>query len=131
MERASRLIGKLRLPDGAVSEEELACAAWTVAVGKRIAGHARAERLVRSKLVVGVDDAVWQRQLFHMSRMILSRVQEVMGAKVVDDIEFRVAPPKRGPQRADHIALPGDEANGIADRGLRRLYVASRKREMA
>jgi Dna[CI] antecedent, DciA len=135
MERASRVIGKLKLAAGSLTEEERACAAWTAAVGKRIAEHARAERLVRTKLVVGVDDAVWQRQLFHMSRMVLRKLQDVMGSAAVDDIEFRVAPPKRGPLRAGRAvstdAATVDEADGIADDGLRRVYRASRKKELA
>src|SRR5207245_8992453 len=70
MERASRLLGKLKFPGDSVSTDELVCAAWSAAVGKKIARHARAERLVRTKLIVGVADAVWKRQLFTMSRII-------------------------------------------------------------
>src|ERR671937_868825 len=99
MERASRLIGKLKFPDDSVSSEELVCAAWSGTVGKRIARHARAERLVRTKLIVGVDDAVWQRQLFTMSRIILAMLAESLGHGVVDEVEFRIAPSRRGPQR--------------------------------
>ena len=97
MERASRLFGKMKFPGDSVSSEELVCAAWSAAVGKRIAKHARAERLVRTKLIVGVDDAVWQRQLFSMSRIILSKVAESVGDGLVDDVEFRVAPPSSRP----------------------------------
>src|SRR5437762_1312582 len=128
MEHASRLFGKMKFPGDAVSTEELVCAAWSAAVGKRIARHARAERLVRTKLIVGVDDAVWQRQLFSMSRMILSRLTENLGGGVlVDELEFRVAAQKRGPQRAERStpAASDDEADGIEDANLRRLYKTS------
>jgi predicted nucleic acid-binding Zn ribbon protein len=133
MERASRLLGKLKFPGDSVSSEELACAAWSATVGARIAKHARAERLVRTKLIVGVDDAIWGRQLFAMSRMILSRIAENLGEGLIDDLEFRIAPQKRGPQRAEQstAARPEDEADGIEDRNLRRLYLASRKKETA
>ena len=133
MERASRLFGKMKFPGDSVSSEELVCAAWSAAVGKRIARHARAERLVRTKLIVGVDDAVWQRQLFSMSRMILSKVAESVGDGLVDDLEFRVAPQRRGPQRAEQSSssLPEDEATAIEDPNLRRIYITSRKRETA
>src|SRR5260370_17172303 len=80
MERASRLFGKMDFPGDSVSRQELVCAAWSAAVGKRIARHARAERLVRTKLIVGVDDAVWQRHLFSLSRIILSNLAENLGA---------------------------------------------------
>ena len=134
MERASRLIGKLKFPGESVSDEQIVCAAWNATVGNRIAQHARAERLVRTKLIVGVDDAVWQRQLFGMSRMILSKLTENLGDRlVVDELEFRVAAPKRGPQRAERSvpASSGDEADGIEDADLRRLYITSRNKELA
>ena len=105
MERASRLMGQLNFPGDSVSAEQLVCAAWSAAVGARIAKHARAERLVRTKLIVGVDDAVWQRQLFGMSRMILSKLTENLGDRlVVDELEFRVAAPRRGAQVGRAIA---------------------------
>ena len=133
MERASRLFGKMKFPGDSVSSEELVCAAWSATVGKRIARHARAERLVRTKLIVGVDDAVWQRQLFTMSRIILGKLAESVGAGLVDDVEFRIAPERRGPQRAERSrpASPEDEADGIEDPVLRRIYITSRKKETA
>jgi len=133
MERASRLMGQLNFPGDSVSAEQLVCAAWSAAVGARIAKHARAERLVRTKLIVGVDDSVWQRQLFGMSRMILSKLTENLGERlVVDELEFRVAAQKRGPQRAERSTTrPPDEADGIEDADLRRLYLTSRKKELA
>ena len=134
MEPASRLMGKLKFPGDSFPVEQLVCAAWTATVGSRIAKHARAERLVRTKLIVGVDDSVWQRQLFGMSRMILARLTESLGDTViVDELEFRVAQKKRGPQRAERStpAASADEADGIEDANLRRLYMTSRKSELA
>jgi hypothetical protein len=42
-------------------------------------------------------------------------------------------PPRFGPQREDRSALeaPLDEAEGIVDPGLRRIYKAARRRETA
>ena len=133
MERASRLIGNLPFPEDSVSSQDLICAAWSATVGKRIARHARAERLVRTKLIVGVDDAIWQRQLFTMSRIILSKLAESIGDGLVDEVEFRVAPERRGPQRAEQAStrISEDEADRIEDPNLRRLYINSRKRETA
>jgi hypothetical protein len=133
MERASRLMGNLNFPADSVSSEQLVCAAWSAVVGKRIARHARAERLVRSKLIVGVDDSVWQRQLFTMSRIILGKLAESLGGPIVDELEFRVAPERRGPQRAERssVNVAADEADRIQDQGLRRIYIQSRKKETA
>jgi hypothetical protein len=51
----------------------------------------------------------------------------------VDQLEFRVAAPRRGPQRAERSMAVGpiDEADGIEDGDMRRVYIASRKKELA
>ncbi len=133
MERASLLIGNLRTPQSAISGEQLACTAWARAVGKKIAMHTRAAKLVRTKLVVEVEDVLWQRNLFGMSRHILGNLERTIGPGVVDEVEFRIVPPRREPQRAAQ-SLPGrlfDEADEIHDPVLRNIYKAARKRESA
>jgi len=133
MERASQLIRQLRLPAGTLTMEELACAAWPEAVGKIIAAHTRAFRLVRTRLVVEVEDRTWQRQLFSLSSLILVNLEKSVGRGVVDDLEFRIVPRRREPQRASE-AQPGllpDEASAIEDPVLRSLYHSSRKRARA
>ena len=62
MERAAKSFAKLKL-DSAISQEEIARVAWPSAVGRRIAVHAAAKSVVRGRLIVEVDDAVWQKQL--------------------------------------------------------------------
>ena len=134
MERASKVMGKLRFPDDTVSPEHLACAAWPSAVGKRIAVHARAVRLVRAHLVVEVGDAVWQHQLFSLRHQIQRKLDQELGAGIVQEIEFRVVPARREPERAlKAAAVPGvmDEADRIGDPFMRRIYKAARKKESA
>ena len=133
MERASKLIRGLRLPGDAISAEELACAAWPAAVGKKIAAHTRATRLVRDRLVIEVEDQTWQRQLFGLSHFILRNMERQLGGGLVGDLEFRVVPRRREPQRAAQ-AIPGlfaDEANAIGDPVLRSIYRAARKKALA
>ncbi len=133
MERASKLIRALRLPADTISAEELACAAWPHAVGKKVASHTRAQKLVRTRLVIEVEDHIWQRQLFTLSRTILQNLEKSLGSGLVDDLEFRVVPRRREPQRAV-VTLPGlfaDEANGIEDPVMRSIYRAARKRALA
>lgn len=133
MERASKLIRGLRLPGDTISAEELACAAWPHAVGKKVAAHSRAAKLVRSRLVVEVEDVVWQRQLFALTGFILRNLEKGLGSGLVEDLEFRVAPRRREPQRAEH-ASPGlfsDEASAIEDPVMRSIYKAARKRAQA
>ncbi len=130
MERASKVLGKLNLPAGTVTQEGMVCAAWASAVGKKIAAHSHAAKLVRAHLVVEVEDAIWQRQLFALRGQIVRKIEESVGAGIVEEIEFRVSPRRLGPQRAQH-AIAADEADEIADPILRNIYRASRKRELA
>lgn len=132
MERASKLIRGLGLRAN-LSPEELACAAWPQAVGRKIALHTRAAKLVRTRLVVEVEDKTWQRQLFALSRDILKNLEKNLGAGLVEDVEFRIVPRRREPQRAAE-AMPGlfaDEAAGIEDPVMRSIYKASRKKALA
>jgi Dna[CI] antecedent, DciA len=132
MERASKFIRMLRLPGDTLNIEDLACAAWPVAVGKRIAMHTRAAKLVRTRLVVEVEDNTWQRQLFALSRQILRNLETHIGAGAVEDLEFRVVPRRREPQREVRAAAPllraVDESDAIADPVMRDIYRASRKK---
>ncbi len=133
MQRASQLIRSLQLPGDTISAEELACACWPQAVGRKIAAHTRAVKMVRARLIVEVEDSIWQRQLFGLSHQIVRNLAKSLGAGLVEDVEFRVAPRKREPERA-RVALPGlamDEAEGIADPVLRGIYKASRKKAQA
>ena len=133
MEGVSRIIGKLRVPEAPLTPEQVVLSAWPRAVGKRLAAHARAAKLVRARLVVEVEDAVWQRNLFSLSRQILQNLSRHVGPNLVDDLEFRVMPRRREPQRALQATplLQYDDADAIQDPTLRRLYKFARYRETA
>ena len=133
MERASKVIRKLHLPADTFSAEEVACGAWRSAVGKTIASHTRAVRLVRTRLVIEVEDHIWQRQLNGLSHSIRRNLERNLGAGLVEDLEFRVVPRRREPQRATKAmpATAADEGAGIADPVLRAIYQASRKKAQA
>lgn len=133
MERASKFLRDLRLPEGAISREELACAAWPEAVGQKIARHTRAVKLVRSRLVVEVEDAVWQKQLFTLSPLILRALGKILGPGFVEETHFKIVPRRREPQRAMNAAAgaSGDEAEAIEDPVMRGIYRAARKKATA
>jgi predicted nucleic acid-binding Zn ribbon protein len=133
MERAGKALAKLKLSD-AISADQLAFAAWPAAVGKRIAVHACPKALVRGSLVVEADDAIWQKQLFHLRFDILAKLTEVLGGGIVTDLEFRIAGaiPRRPPQSAQshsESASP-DEADGIEDPVMRILYKQARTKAL-
>ena len=57
MERASRFLGKLT---GPIDMDDLARAAWPLAVGKKVATRTRPARMVRTRLIVEVEDLIWK-----------------------------------------------------------------------
>jgi hypothetical protein len=130
MERAGRLLQKLKLTKHGVSDEQLACAAWAIAVGRTIANRTNATALVRSRLVVHVDDATWQRQLWTLRGQILRRLEEALGRQLITEIEFRIAGPQRKPAQTA-VAVETDEADGISDPLFRNVYKAARRKANA
>jgi len=137
MQQASRFIASLGSLRESCDSGDIVCAAWNRAVGKKIAAHSRASKLVRDKLVVEVEDWLWQRNLMGLSRNILKNLEKAVGPGIVNDIEFRILPPRRGPLVAQasmpafELSSPNDEANGILDPGLRRIYRRKRLKEIA
>jgi len=137
MERAGKALAKLKLSE-AISPEQLAFAAWTAAVGERIARHAWPKALVRGALRVEAEDWMWQQQLFQLRPHILAKIAELVGAGVVTDLTFSTAGrtadsvPRRPPQPApSHGATHGeiasaDEADRIKDPGMRIVYRQAR-----
>jgi predicted nucleic acid-binding Zn ribbon protein len=101
MERAARLIKNSRLSRQVLSEDDLARAVWPAAVGKAIAAHTVRIKLVRRTLVVEVEDAIWQRQLYQLSSQILERLRKLTGSDSIQELEFRIAIPRRLPQRVE------------------------------
>jgi hypothetical protein len=130
MESASRFFGKIDSAERPLSAEQLACSAWAAAVGKKIATRTRAAKLVRTNLVIEVEDQLWQRNLFVLSRQILGNLEKKIGKGIVEHLEFRIVPHRIQPRRA--IASQSlDEADGILDPVMRHLYKVARRRESA
>jgi predicted nucleic acid-binding Zn ribbon protein len=127
MERAGRLIGKLKLSAGMADPETRARAAWRLAAGKKIAEHTLAVALVRGSLVVEVEDYVWQQQLLPLRKYLLENLEEALGERLVTDLDFRPMPRRRMPQRAETAR----SSEGIEDPVLDLLYQRSKKKAMA
>lgn len=130
MDKALRWLGKLK--NEVVSDEELARAAWRAAVGERIESHARFRELVRDRIVVEVDDRVWQNQMHTLEKQILAKLSRLLGKVVARQIEYRIAIPKPGPQVTGEVEFRlqarDPEARKISDPGLRRMYLKSKRR---
>jgi predicted nucleic acid-binding Zn ribbon protein len=77
------------------SEEvaEAACiAAWKHVVGEGLGSYAIPVQLQNKKLVVIVEDNIWQRQLEQMRGQLLFRLNSLLGQTLVKSIEWRVDP---------------------------------------
>jgi Dna[CI] antecedent, DciA len=129
MERAGRLIGKLKVSAGITDPETRARAAWAMAAGKKIAQRTRATNLVRGTLVVEVEDFVWQKQLNTLRHFLLRNLHKELGEALVMEIDFRPMPRRLAPQRAE-TARPV-LVDGIGDPVLGLLYQQSKKKELA
>jgi hypothetical protein len=105
MERAGRLIAQLK-SKSALSEGELALAAWPPAVGKRLAGKAKAVSYDSGSITVEVEDEIWRRNLAPLKNQILANLRKLTGVDLVSRIEFRLAVPRRPPVREDTAAEP-------------------------
>lgn len=129
----SRLLPKLLRANG--GNPELAVKiAWSRAAGQGLRGHAVPVRLNAGTLIVAVADAIWQKQLQHMSAELLYRINKLLGQKVVDALAFQIDPKsvstaQPGPaddRKADPAPVPDEllfAAGSINDRDLRERFV--------
>ncbi len=104
---------------------------WKSAVGATIANHSRVIQMRGTTLHIGVDDAVWKSQLEQMHSHVLERIRSTSGTGLIERVAFRVAPPRIRPQVAQTPLLRADEADGIEDPLLRRIYKESRRKAQA
>ncbi len=87
----TRLLPKLLRASG--GNPELAVKlAWARAAGAGLKPHAIPTRLEGRTLNIAVADAIWQRQLQHMSSELIFRINNVLGQAIVESLVFRVDP---------------------------------------
>lgn len=134
MERASRILGKLQIKPvevAGVKTWHLAPGAWAAAVGKKIASHTKPAFLQNGTLTVEVEDAVWQTQLRTLAPSILPRIEKIVGANIIERLEFRLTPPRRQPAIAPASHAIADESSAISDPVMRRVYQTARRKAKA
>jgi predicted nucleic acid-binding Zn ribbon protein len=135
----ARLLPKLLNATGASPEmaEIAAKLAWTRAAGEGLRRHAIPFRLFHKTLVVSLADTIWQKQMQSMSAELVSRINQLLGHEVVEDIEFRVDPAtveqartnaRAGQDPRDKVRGPIPEelvsaASEIADEDLRERFI--------
>jgi hypothetical protein len=133
MERAARILSRLRPDAGPLDATQLAVSAWPAAVGRRLAGKTRVTFFdaKRGHMIVEAEDAVWQKNLAALSAQILSNLRSLLGDSAPRWIEFRVGAPRRPVRReavTPGIGLFAGEPSGIADPSLDYVYRQSRRK---
>ena len=131
MDRAGSILAKLGLLERASTLEQRMARCWASAVGRQIASRSRVLKLAESTLIVEVEDAVWQRQLQGLKKQILGRLRTESDSRLIRNIRFQVARPRKTPKSQPMPSRKADEADGIEDPTLRKLYIAARKKESA
>lgn len=64
--------------------------AWPDAVGADLAAHCAARSIERGCLVVSVDDPAFAERLAWSERQVLTRLDALVGARLVERIDVRV-----------------------------------------
>jgi hypothetical protein len=88
--------------------------AWPQALGEGIGSRAVPLRLTRGELLVSVPDAVWRQELSLLAPEIVARLNEALGAAVVQRLKLvgatgaAAAPPPSPPRRLRVSAAGGE-----------------------
>jgi predicted nucleic acid-binding Zn ribbon protein len=132
MQRVSDVLPEIyrNLTRGKADEEALVLGLWPVVVGDRVAARTKAVRLFGSTLIVEASAQDWRKQLARMTGTIVDKLNATAGKVLVQDIDFRVAvrtAPRPLGRAASATGDKADEAAGIGDPELRRLYERSRR----
>jgi len=130
----NRLLPKLLRTQGG-NPELAAKLAWSRAAGPGMRGHAVATRLEGKALIISVADAIWQKQLEHMSAELLFRTNNLLGRKLVESLVFQINPAaaragaprdRTGTAARGTAAAPAEllfAARSIADEELRARFL--------
>ena len=111
MENAACLLARLKPARNILREHDFVQAAWPAAVGKRLASRARILRLDNQRLLVAVEDALWQQNLQSLSSQILDNLKNLIGPAAPLALEFVVAPLRRPPHNEERPAVPLKKAS--------------------
>src|SRR5262245_33038937 len=128
----NRLLPRLLRANGG-NPELAAKLAWSRAAGPGLRRQALPIRLQGKTLIIAVGDAIWQKQLEHMSAELIYRTNNLLGQTLVDTLVFRIEPstiaPEREPDKpAEESKVSAPEelvfaAGTIADQDLRERFV--------
>ena len=62
--------------------------AWESVAGPQLARHARAEKVQRGRLQLAVPSAVWRTHLSFSKQLLVERINQRLGRRVIRDLVF-------------------------------------------
>jgi predicted nucleic acid-binding Zn ribbon protein len=71
-------------------DEAIVFAAWRNCAGEMLSKRTKPLTFSEKRLVVAVEDKIWQRHLEHLSPQMLAKLNKALGEGTVTFIEFRV-----------------------------------------
>lgn len=131
------------LPDPGRSAEILVFGAWSKCLSGQLVRNAVPLRLEKKKLIAGVPNELWRRNVADLGPEIVERINLALGSNFIDFVEFRVVPGHNFERDGDGILNGISEidwssaaeerltpdirvaAGAIADAGLRRKFLAA------
>jgi hypothetical protein len=81
-----------QIGDSAEARQQAVFAAWTAAVGSQVRKITLPLRLERKTLIVAVPDQTWRTQLERIKGQALFRLNSLLGAPIITNIEFVINP---------------------------------------
>ena len=131
----TKLLPKLLRANGGNPEMAVKLA-WSRAAGGGLREHAIPVRVDGRTLIVSVADAIWQKQLQHMSAELIFRINTLLGQAIVESVNFRIdakvvsqARGSMATRKTDerrHAPAPSEllfAAGSIADEDLRARFI--------
>lgn len=85
----------LKLDDQGRAREILVIGAWNKSLNGQLAKNVIPVRLEKKKLIAGVRDETWRRNVADLGPEIAGRLNAVLGGNFVEFVEFQVVPGER------------------------------------
>jgi len=108
-----------QIGDSAEARQQAVFAAWTAAVGSQVRKVTLPLRLERKTLIVAVPDHTWRTQLDRIKGQALFRLNSLLGAPIVTNIEFVINPESLSDDRPApeefHFVAPEKAAMPLRD----------------
>ncbi len=123
------------IPHDTIADEAIVFAAWSRCSGEMLRERTVPISFENNRLIIAVEDKIWQRHLEDLSPAMLAKINSSLGHGTVTFIEFRIdktaIKAKHEAEKAAIKTVPPvskdleNAANAIADEQLRENFIAA------